>query len=180
MTAPKRLVRVAPLGIFLFIAVFLAIGLTKDPSKLPSNLIDKQAPEFELSELRESQKIITDEALSGRVTLLNVFGSWCQACLVEHPTLLKLKDENEFDLVGVNWRDTRSDALRWLKRFGDPYDYILFDADSALAIELGVTGAPETFIVGPNKRVRYKHVGPITEDVFNAKISPVILSLLDE
>ena len=150
-------VALTPLAVFLVLSVFFAIGLTKDPNELPSNLIDKPMPEFQLSELKNEQNLITQVAFEGRVTLLNVFGSWCQACLIEHPTLLRLKQNSAFDLVGVNWRDTRPDAFRWLIRFGDPYDLILFDEDSVLAIALGVTGAPETFIIGPDNRVRYKH-----------------------
>jgi len=124
--------------------------------------------------------MLTDQSLEGRITLLNVFGSWCQACLIEHPTLLRMNEQTSFDLVGVNWRDTRPDASLWLDRFGDPYDFILFDQQSKLAIDLGVTGAPETFVVDANLRIRYKHVGPITEVVFEQTFVPLIAALLEE
>ena len=180
MKGSSYIIKAAPLGLFLLLCGFLAIGLTKDPRALPSNLIDKPLPEFGLSELRDETQLLTHKSLDGKVTLLNVFGSWCQACLIEHPTFIRLRDEQAFDLVGVNWRDTRPDALRWLERFGDPYAYILFDENSDLAISLGVTGAPETFVVGPDRRIKYKHVGPITDEIFEDTISPLILSLLEQ
>ena len=180
MGQSSRISRFLPLGIFLAIIVFLAIGLTKDPRALPSRLIDRPLPKFELSQLGADADPISNEELKGRVTVMNVFGSWCQACLVEHPTLLRLGELSSFDLVGVNWRDKRVDAIRWLNRFGDPYDYILFDGDSDLAIELGVTGAPETFIVDAAGQIRFKHTGPITDNVYADKIAPIIAALNSE
>jgi len=162
------------------LVVFMAIGLTKDPRSLPSQLIDRPLPKFELYQLNADSEQVSNEDLTGTLTLLNVFGSWCQACLIEHPTLLKMGEMESFDLVGINWRDERTDAKRWLVRFGDPYDYILFDGDSDLAIELGVTGAPETFIVDAEGRIRYKNTGPITDDVYLEKIATVIEALRSE
>lgn len=180
MERPGLLTKAGPLVIFLGLCAFFAIGLSKDPRQLQSNLIDKQLPSFELTELFDPEEIITDQSLSGRVTLLNVFGSWCQACLVEHPTLLRLSQESAFDLVGVNWRDTRPDAERWLKKHENPYRYIIFDEHSLLAISLGVTGAPETYVIDSERRVRYKHVGPISPEVLEKTIYPLILDLLEE
>lgn len=172
--------RFAPFAIFCVLVIFLAIGLTKDPRSLPSQLIDRPLPKFKLFQLNAAAEQVSNEDLTGTLTLLNVFGSWCQACLIEHPTLLKLGEMESFDLVGINWRDQRVDADRWLNRFGNPYDYILFDGDSDLAIELGVTGAPETFIVDAAGRIRYKHTGPITDDVYIEKIATVIEALRSE
>ena len=167
----------APLGLFIGICFFFAIGLTRDPSVLPSNLIDKPMPQFELTELNDITLVVSEEELSGRITLLNVFGSWCQACLVEHPTLMRMNENSEVSIVGINWRDERDQAKQWLSKHGDPYDYILFDEDSSLSISLGVTGAPETFVIGPDKQIKYKHVGPITDDVFASTISPLLTEL---
>ena len=180
MKSKRVLLRVAPFAVFVAILIFLAVGLTKDPRSLPSNMIDRPLPKFALTELKSKSRQISNKDLSGRITLLNVFGSWCQACLIEHPTLLRMNEMESFDLVGINWRDTRPNATRWLLRFGDPYDYILFDSKSDLAIELGVTGAPETFIVDKVGRIRYKHTGPISDEVFETKIQPVIASLIAE
>lgn len=180
MTNATFLTRATPFLIFLVVAIFLAVGLTKDPSKLPSNIIDRQMPTFSLPELYSDELVRSETDFVGKVTLLNVFGSWCQGCLVEHPSLMKLGDEKAYDVVGVNWRDTREDAENWLARYGDPYNYIVFDPNSDLAIELGVVAAPETFIIGRNGRIRYKHTGPITEKAFDEIIRPVIVSLVAE
>lgn len=166
-----------PLGIFALLAVFMAIGLTRDPSAIPTEMIDKPMPAFELNELRAPDTVVTERDLTGKVTLVNVFGSWCVACLTEHPTLMRLGARADINLVGINWRDEREAALDWLAEHGDPYAQIAFDAESALVIELGVTGAPETFIVGPDGRIRYKHVGPITDAVFRETIEPILKAI---
>ena len=143
-------------------------------------MIDKRMPAFELSELRAPDTVVTDADLVGKISLVNVFGSWCVACLQEHPTLMKLRGREDVQLVGVNWRDTRPEALAWLEKHGDPYTQIAFDAESNLVIELGVTGAPETFVVGPDGRIRYKYVGPITDRVMLDVIEPVIEAIKAE
>jgi cytochrome c biogenesis protein CcmG/thiol:disulfide interchange protein DsbE len=169
-----------PVGLFAIIAVFLAIGLQRDPSVIPTEMIDKQMPAFELSELRAPETMVTDADLIGQISLVNVFGSWCVACLIEHPTLMRLQGRDDVHLIGVNWRDERQIALDWLAKHGDPYSQIAFDAESNLVIELGVTGAPETFVVGPDGRIRYKYVGPITDDVLRDVIEPVIEAIKAE
>lgn len=164
-----------PLALFAVLAVFLAIGLTRDPSKLPSELIDRPLPTFEMQTLSGDPIASTD--LVGDVAMLNVFGSWCVACLVEHPLMMGLSERGEVKIIGVNWRDTKDNANRWLTRYGNPYDPIIFDADSHLAIDLGVTGAPETFILDRDGRIRYKHTGPITEDIWTETLRPLINTL---
>lgn len=180
MIDQRLFTRLAPLIVFAIIALFLAFGLTKDPRQLPSNLIDRPMPSFSLPDLYHPNQVHTDIELNGDVTLLNVFGSWCPECLVEHPTLLELGTDIRFDLVGLNWRDKRDDATKWLGKHKDPYDYVIFDADSDLAIRLGVTGAPETFIVSYDGAIRYKHVGPLTAQIFSTKLLPVIEALQAE
>ncbi len=166
--------RIVPIGLFLILVGFLGIGLTRDPSIIPTEMIDREMPAFELPELRQQSVTLTEDALKGEATLVNVFGSWCVACLQEHPTLMELSRDGIIRIVGVNWRDDREDALNWLRKHGDPYDAIVFDKDSDLAIEIGVTGAPETFIVDPAGRIRYKQIGPITPDVWLETIRPVL------
>jgi cytochrome c biogenesis protein CcmG/thiol:disulfide interchange protein DsbE len=164
-----------PLGLFAVLAVFLAIGLTRDPSKLPSELIDRPFPAFDMATL--SGEPISRDDLIDEVALVNVFGSWCVACLVEHPILMELSQGSEVKLIGVNWRDSRTDAEFWLSRHGNPYDPIIYDEESHLAIDLGVTGAPETFLIDKVGQIRYKHIGPITADVWQDTLRPLINSL---
>jgi len=169
--------RLLPVGIFMILVGFLAIGLTRDPSVIPTEMIDRDMPSFELPELREDGVSISQTDLIGETMLVNVFGSWCVACLQEHPTLMNLSQADRLKIVGVNWRDDREDSLAWLVRHGDPYDAIIFDAESDLVIEMGVTGAPETFILDPKGRIRYKQIGPITEEVWRDTIRPVIVQI---
>jgi cytochrome c biogenesis protein CcmG/thiol:disulfide interchange protein DsbE len=169
--------RLIPIAVFLVVAGFFAYGLSRDPSKIPTEMIDRPLPNFELPGLRDDEGVISDDVLRGQTSLVNVFGSWCVACLQEHPTLMRLAASTGVKIVGVNWRDDRQDALTWLQRHGDPYERIIFDADSELAIELGVTGAPETFVVDPNGRIRFKQVGPITEKVFKDTITPILKAI---
>lgn len=166
--------RLLPVGLFLIVVIFLGIGLTRDPSVIPTEMIDRDMPRFELPELREADVTLTEDDLIGEITLVNVFGSWCVACLQEHPTLMQLSQADRVKIVGVNWRDDREDALAWLHKHGDPYAHIIFDSESDLVIEMGVTGAPETFILDPDGRIRYKQIGPITADVWTDTVRPVI------
>lgn len=172
--------RFIPAGAFVILVVFLGIGLTRDPSIIPTEMIDRDMPAFELTELYDQSRRISDQDLIGEPALVNVFGSWCVACLQEHPTLMQLKQDDTVRIVGVNWRDDRADAIRWLERHGDPYDMIIFDGESDLAIEIGVTGAPETFIIDRTGRIRYKQIGPITPEVWRDTIRPVLDALAME
>lgn len=173
-TSPTR---IAPIVIFLAIAIFLAIGLTRDPKLIPSEMIDRDLPEFTLSDLHIPEATVSQDDFLGQISLLNVFGSWCVGCVVEHPTLIDIARRGEVQIIGINWRDTREDGLAWLERFGDPYTRIGFDDESDLAIELGVTGAPETYIVDQTGRIRYKHIGAITPEVYAEIIAPMIADL---
>ena len=169
-----KLSRLLPVGLFGVLVIFLAIGLTRDPSIIPTEMIDREMPAFELPELRDEAITVSQADLVGEVTLVNVFGSWCVACLQEHPTLMQLSRDQTVRIVGINWRDDREDALAWLVKHGDPYEAIVFDAESELVIEIGVTGAPETFVLDPAGRIRYKQIGPITPEVWTKTIRPVI------
>lgn len=171
----SKLKGLIPLALFAVLAIFLAIGLTRDPSKLPSELINRPLPTFDMQTL--SGEPIKTENLVGEVALLNVFGSWCVACLTEHPLLMDLAEQDAVKIIGVNWRDTKIKANRWLTRYGNPYDSIIFDADSLLAIDLGVTGAPETFVVDKKGQIRFKHTGPVTQDVWADSLRPLINTL---
>jgi cytochrome c biogenesis protein CcmG/thiol:disulfide interchange protein DsbE len=162
-------------GFFVIVGAF-AFALTRDPRILPSELIEKPFPEFALETL-EGDQTLDASILQGRVSLVNVFGSWCIACVEEHPQLMAQKDNPTLQLIGIDWRDTREAADRWLIRHGNPFDTILFDPTSKLIVELGVTGAPESFIVDRDGKIRYKHVGIITPDVWKDTLRPVVESL---
>lgn len=166
-----------PLFIFFALAAAFAFSLTRDPRILPSELIEKPFPEFALENL-EGTTTLDASILKGQVSLVNVFGSWCVACTVEHPQLMAQRDNPNVQLVGVDWRDTRENANRWLVKHGNPYDVIVFDPHSKLIVELGVTGAPESFIVDRAGKIRYKHVGIITPEDWDGTLAPLIESLL--
>lgn len=166
-----------PLGIFLAIAIAFAIGLTKDPRRMSSELINKPVPEFALTELYDEYEILTQDMFKGQVSLINVFGSWCVACNVEHPVLMDIAKREDVNIIGMDWRDERVKAKRWLAKRGDPYRKVIFDNESVLAIMLGVTGAPESFIIDKHGNIRYKHVGVITPKIWQDTLLPLIETL---
>lgn len=157
-----------------------AIGLGRDPHQLPSMLIDRPMPAFELPALRSTDSPLAAADLAGEVTMVNVFGSWCGACRIEHPTLMRLAASGAAKIYGVDWKDAPEDGVNWLGAYGDPYVKVGRDPDSRLAIDLGVTGAPETFIVDRTGRIRYKQIGPITDEVWRETIAPVVAALEKE
>jgi cytochrome c biogenesis protein CcmG/thiol:disulfide interchange protein DsbE len=166
-----------PLAIFLVLAVFLAIGLSLDPRQVPSPLIDKPAPSFRLTQLRDSSKTVAVEDLRGQVWLLNVWASWCTPCLEEHPRLLELAKARSVRIVGLNYKDSRDAALKWLARHGDPYSAILVDPDGRVGIDYGVYGVPETFVIDKHGIIRYKHIGPMTSEAVQDTILPLVRRL---
>ena len=168
-----------PFILFVIIAVFLAKGLTGgyDPHIVPSALIGKPAPEFQLPELRDPTKTFSPKQLRGKVWLLNVWGSWCIACREEHPFLLQLSNAGTVPIYGLDWRDTREAALSTLDELGDPYVLNVSDADGRVAIDYGVTGAPETYLIDKNGVIRYKEVGQLTPENMQNKILPLVKEL---
>lgn len=166
-----------PLCLFLLIGIAFAIGLTKDPRRMSSELINQPFPAFFLTELYDETEVLTEDIVKGKVSLINVFGSWCVACNVEHPVLMDIAKGEEVTLIGMDWRDERPKAKRWLAERGNPYDKIIFDNESTLAITLGVTGAPESFITDKAGQIRYKHVGVITPKIWRETLLPVIKNL---
>jgi len=166
-----------PLVIFLVLAGFLAIGLTRDPHELKSVLINKPAPAFRVAELKAPEKMISNEDMRGKVWLLNVWASWCVACREEHPYLLKYAESKTVPIYGLNYKDRREDALAWLGELGDPYTASAVDLDGRVGIDYGVYGAPETYVIDQAGMIRYKHVGPLMPDVWSEKILPVVQEL---
>ena len=177
----RRVWLLLPLLVFVGLAGFFAVGLTRDPRTIRSVLINQPVPDFELPPIRGRERGFASADLKGQVSLVNIFGSWCVACQVEHPFLMKIKERNIVPLHGIDWREETPDAgPNWLKRYGDPYTLIGDDPRSRAAIAFGVTGAPETFVVDGNAVIRYKHVGPITPEVWNKTLWPLIQELRRE
>jgi len=166
-----------PLVLFIVLAVFLAIGLTRDPHELKSVLINKPAPTFRVQQLKAADKMISNEDMRGKVWLLNVWASWCVACRDEHPFLIEYAKTGVVPIYGLNYKDRREDALAWLDEFGDPYTASAVDLDGRVGIDYGVYGAPETYVIDQAGMIRLKHVGPITPDVWSQKILPVVQEL---
>jgi cytochrome c biogenesis protein CcmG/thiol:disulfide interchange protein DsbE len=168
---------VIPLVLFVVLVVFLAIGLGRDPHLVPSALIDKPAPDFALPELREPTKIISPSQMRGQVWLLNVWGSWCPACREEHPFLMELAKNKAVPIYGLSWKDKREDALAVLSELGDPYVLNVSDFDGRVAIDYGITGAPETYLIDKDGVIRYKEVGQLNPAIMKEKIMPLVEKL---
>jgi cytochrome c biogenesis protein CcmG/thiol:disulfide interchange protein DsbE len=165
---------IVPLVVFLLMAVFLGIGLTMDPRRIPSPLIDKPVPSFVAPDLHDIDVMVSQEALKGQVSVVNVWASWCAACYEEHPVLLKLAQLRDTPIYGLNYKDAREDALGWLDRLGDPYTTSIFDNSGRVGIDWGVYGVPETFVVDHKGFIRHKHIGPINEAQLHDRILPIL------
>ena len=166
-----------PLAIFLVLVVFLAIGLGHDPHEVPSPLINKAAPTFRLPQLKEPSKTFSAEDMHGKVWVLNVWASWCVSCRDEHPLLIEYAKTGAVPIYGLNWKDKRDDALAWLNDLGDPYVLSVSDLDGRIAIDYGVYGAPETYLIDQNGTIRFKQIGPVTPDVWQDKFLPLVQQL---
>ena len=167
-----------PLAAFFALAALLAAGvwMSRNPDRdvLPSPLIGKPAPEFALPILHEPTRTVRLADLRGQPFLLNVWGSWCVECRVEHPVLTRFAETKRLRVVGYNWKDEPADALRWLEQFGNPFWLVLADVEGRAAIDWGIYGAPETFLVDGTGIIRWKHVGALTEDVIADELMPAL------
>ena len=173
----RRLVSYLPLAAFALMAVFLGIGLTMNPRDIPSPLIGKPVPQFSLPPVKGRSLGLSSADLKGQVSLVNVFASWCVACREEHPVLMGLAKQGVVPIHGLNYKDKPNDAQAWLDELGDPYTRTGADIDGRVAIDWGVYGVPETFIVDRNGVIAYKQIGPITPEVLKEKILPLIAKL---
>lgn len=166
-----------PLGIFLVLVAFLYRGLSLDPKLVPSPLVGKPMPAFTLTRLQDPDTTISDTDIKGKVALLNIWATWCVSCRAEHETLLELAKTGKVAIYGLNYKDERTAAQQWLRQLGDPYVDNAFDDTGRVGIDWGVYGAPETFIIDRQGIVRHKHVGPLTPDVVNEQILPLVAEL---
>ena len=166
-----------PVGIFIVLVVFLALGLNLNPREVPSPLVGKPAPAFELPVLHQPGKRFTPGDMRGKVWLLNVWASWCVSCREEHPVLVGLAKRGVMPILGLNYKDKGDEATAWLKQFGDPYDLSVVDADGRIGIDYGVYGVPETYLIDAQGVIRFKQIGPVTQAVLEQKILPLAMSL---
>lgn len=176
--------RLLPLAGFALIVLLLGFGISwmrsNSMNEVPSPLIDKPAPAFELPVLNEPARTLGNADLVGKPYLLNVFASWCFACLDEHPLLMAEAKRLGIPLIGFNYKDEASDATRWLAKFGDPYSTVIADRDGRVAIDFGVYGAPETFLVDAQGVIRYKRIGALNPIIIATEIKPRLAAMSKE
>lgn len=177
----KSVKALIPLALFLGLAALLFNGLMRDPSAIPSTMINKPTPEFSRPDLLDPTKLVTQESLRGGIALVNVWGTWCVSCRQEHPELVRLAESEGIKIIGFNWRDERAQALAYLRSYGNPYaaNAMVGDTDP-LILNWGVVGAPETFFVDREGTIRYKHTGPITRSVWDSQLREIYERLVAE
>lgn len=171
---------VIPLLLLALLFVAFWRGLSLNPSEVDSPLVGKPVPEFSLPGLRDPGRHVTHEDLVGEVTLFNVWGTWCPGCHDEHDKLMRLAEEEGVRIVGLNLRDERDKAIEWLEDVGDPYVVSGFDENADVSIDWGVYGAPETFVIDREGRIRHKHIGAITHADIDETLLPLIRELEEE
>ncbi len=167
-----------PLVIFVLMVGLLGYGLRLDPKKVPSPLIDKPAPEFSLVMLDAPTRQLSTADMAGQVWVLNVWASWCVSCRAEHEVITALANKNLVSVIGLNYKDESDDATRWLEQFGNPYTASVIDRDGRVGIDWGVYGVPETFVIGADGMIKYKHIGPVTHESLEQKILPKLKELM--
>lgn len=165
---------IVPLLLFVALGLFLFVGLYRDPRYVPSPLIGKPAPEFTLPSLQDANYPVSSKELLGQPWVLNVWGTWCGGCRQEHETLLAIAAQRSVPLIGLNWKDDNALARQWLAQLGNPYAVVAEDREGRTAIDWGVYGAPETFLIGPDGIVLYKHIAPMTMEVWQKEFLPRI------
>ena len=172
--------RFIPLIIFALLAMLLAVGLTLNPKIIPSALINKPAPGFQLPDLTNPTATVSNENFAGKVVLLNVWASWCPACKQEHPVLIAISKTKIVDIYGLNWKDERNIATQVLNTTGNPYTATAYDEDGRVGIDYGVYGAPETFVIDKKGIIRHKIIAPITPQIWEKELLPMITKLKAE
>ena len=173
----KKIIILTPLILLFVICVFLLVYLLsdKDPNKPPSALLNKDVPNFESVSLFNSNKTIKTKDIKSKRVLINFFASWCSPCKIEHPLFFEIREKfPELYLIGFNHKDSKADGKNYLKEAGNPYNFVGVDSDGLIALEFGVFGLPETFIINEDGKIIYKIMGPITKDILNKEIGPLL------
>lgn len=167
-----------PLAIFLLLVGFLVMGLQRDPKELPSQFINKTAPQFSTPQLTDPHaSVFSPTQMQGKVWILNVFASWCVACQIEHPLLMQMSQSGQINLIGLNYKDRPDDAKKWLQKHGNPYQIVATDPDGRIGIDYGVYGVPESYIIDATGTIRDKIIGPITDNILTDRILPKLKEL---
>jgi len=169
-----------PLLYFLLLVFLIWMNLGKDPSQLPSALVNKPVPHFNLPSLHDPQNRLTEQELKGQVSLLHVFASWCGACAHEQDFLVHITKAHKLNIIGLNYKDSVLEAKAWLKKYGDPFTFTVIDDTGKLAIDLGVYGTPETFVIDKQGIIRHRHVGPLGPSAWKDEIYPLMMVLNNE
>lgn len=162
-----------PLVVFLLFLMVMAAKLLDSDSKQTSVLVGKPLPEFNIPYLNQEGSLSNND-FKGEYRLINIFGSWCLTCKIEHPFLMKIANENKLPIYGINWRDDEEKAEKWLEKNGNPYKAVGVDNDGSTIIKLGVTGAPENFLISPDGIILYRYSGVLTENILNDEILPLL------
>lgn len=166
-----------PFALFAVLIYFFFVGLSLNPREIPSPLVNKPAPPFNLPQLHEPSKNLGVEDMRGKVWIFNVWASWCVSCREEHPLWVAFARNNSLPIVGLNYKDKRPEALNWLLQLGNPYVVSVMDSEGRTGIDYGVYGVPETYVIDRQGIIRMKHIGPINEVVLQAKILPMVKEL---
>ena len=172
----QRLFLFIPLAVFIVLLGFFFRGLSLNPNDMPSALLNKSVPKFSLPRLENPQETRTESIMLGKVSLLNVWATWCVTCREEHAFLNQLKSQG-MHIVGLDYKDNNADALRWIAELGNPYDEIVVDEDGKVGLDLGVFGAPETYVVDKKGIIRYKYIGDLNQKVWDETIQPIVNGL---
>lgn len=183
MIRPRQLLTVKyiiPFGLIAVLGFILFQGLQRDPSELPSALIDKPLPTLSLPEIFSGEIQDLPQILQGRVTLINIWATWCQSCQIEQPLLKQLTRQSNVNLYGIVYKDSRSKALQWLSSSGNPYQEVWLDETGNAGIELGVYGTPELYVIDKQGIIRYRHAGILSDELINKKILPLVENLNKE
>lgn len=167
-----------PFLIFIIIVSFLWLGLGKDPNLLPSVFLNKPLPTFNAPQLDEKLALLSSENFKDHVTILNVWATWCESCRLEHPIFLDIARQKQLQVIGLNYKDNRDDAKKYLQTMGNPFTAIIYDPQGKIGMQLGVYGTPETFVIDKKGIVRFKFIGPITLDSWQKVLSPQIKKIL--
>lgn len=174
----KRLIFFIPVILVILLGALFYRGLSLDPTAMPSALIDQPMPNFSLPILKDENRQVTADDIKGQVSLLNVWATWCISCRVEHPYLMAISKKEGIPIYAVNYKDDNDAARKWLAETGDPYVFNIIDQEGTLGLDLGVFGAPETYVIDKQGIIRYKHVGVIDMRVWEKDLKPVVMGLL--
>jgi cytochrome c biogenesis protein CcmG/thiol:disulfide interchange protein DsbE len=176
----KRLKFWLPASVGILILALFWAGLGHDPHKVPSGLVGHKVPYFSHKDLTDGSKSLNNNIFKGHVSILNIWASWCESCLVEHGALNHIVKRYQVPLYGLNYKDDRQQALKWLNDYGNPFQAVIYDPDGKAAVEWGITGTPESYVIDAQGIIRYKHTGPITHDDWQQTLWPLIKRLRGE